>query len=116
MKLKELKDMIAIDIEGSLKRFGDMESFYIKFLKKFVEDKSFDNLKEALNNNDMNKVEEAAHTLKGVAGNLGLTKIYQYSSEMMKAAKEKNVTIVKELEKELREEIEFVVDKLKKLD
>ena len=34
MNLNELKDTIDIDIQGSLARFGNMESFYIKFLKK----------------------------------------------------------------------------------
>lgn len=48
MELKDLKNVIDIDIDGSLARFGNMESFYIKFLKKFIDDKSFINLKEAL--------------------------------------------------------------------
>lgn len=44
MKLDELKEII--DIKSSLARFGNMESFYIKFLKKFVDDRSFESMKE----------------------------------------------------------------------
>ena len=36
MELKDLKNVIDIDIDGSLARFGNMESFYIKFLKKLA--------------------------------------------------------------------------------
>lgn len=116
MNLNELKDTIDIDIQGSLARFGNMESFYIKFLKKFIDDKSFTNLKEALENNDIDKVGVEAHTLKGVSGNLGLNKIFQYSLEIMKLAKERKIEEIKVLEGKLEEEMQLVVEALKKLD
>lgn len=116
MNLNELKDIIDIDIQGSLARFGNMESFYIKFLKKFIDDKSFINLKEALENNDIDKVGVEAHTLKGVAGNLGLTKVYQYSVEIMRLTKEGTIEEIKDLASKLEEEMQLVIEALKKLD
>ncbi|AVQ18445.1 Hpt domain-containing protein [Fusobacterium mortiferum] len=115
MELKDLKNVIDIDIDGSLARFGNMESFYIKFLKKFIDDKSFINLKEALENNNIDKIGEEAHTLKGVAGNLGLNKVYQYSVELMRLAKENNLAEIKEIVEKLEEEIEKVISALKNL-
>ena len=111
MELKDLKNVIDIDIDGSLARFGNMESFYIKFLKKFIDDKSFINLKEALENNNIDKIGEEAHTLKGVAGNLGLNKVYQYSVELMRLAKENrgdrksNISSKKFIEFQIKERI-----------
>lgn len=113
MELKDLKDVIDIDIDGSLARFGNMESFYIKFLKKFTDDKSFTNLKEALENNNIDKIGEEAHTLKGVAGNLGLNKVYQYSVELMRLAKKNNLAEIREIVEKLEEEIEKVISALK---
>lgn len=116
MKLNDLRDVIEIDIKSSLARFGNMESFYVKYLKKFIDDKSFENLKQALENNDIGKVGEEAHTLKGVAGNLGLTKIYKYSMEIMELAKENSVDKIKSVTEKLEEEMSKVVEVLKKLD
>lgn len=116
MKLDDLKDVIEIDIKSSLARFGNMESFYVKYLKKFIDDKSFENMKEALANNNIEKVGEEAHTLKGVAGNLGLTKIYQHSMEIMRLAKENGVDKIKVITEELEEEMSKVIEALKNLD
>lgn len=116
MNLRELKEKIDIDIDGSLARFGNMESFYIKFLKKFIDDKSFENIKEALKEKNIEKLGEEAHTLKGVSGNLGLNNIYGYSVELMRASKEKNLVEIEEFVTKLEVELKIVIEELKKLD
>lgn len=116
MTLRELKEKIDIDIDGSLARFGNMESFYIKFLKKFIDDKSFENIKEALKEKNIEKLGEEAHTLKGVSGNLGLNNIYGYSVELMRASKEKNLVEIEEIVTKLEVELKIVIEELKKLD
>lgn len=116
MTLRELKEKIDIDIDGSLARFGNMESFYIKFLKKFIDDKSFENIKEALKEKNIEKLGEEAHTLKGVSGNLGLNNIYGYSVELMRASKEKNLVEIEEFVTKLEVELKIVIEELKKLD
>ena len=115
MELKDLKNVIDIDIDGSLARFGNMESFYIKFLKKFVDDKSFETLSSGIENKNLKDIKDGAHTLKGVAGNLGLNKVYQYSVELMRLAKENNLAEIKEIVEKLEEEIEKVISALKNL-
>ncbi len=115
MKLIELENIIDIEIEKSLVRFGNMESFYIKFLKKFIDDKSLQSLTEGIERGDLKKVGESAHTLKGVAGNLGLKKIYELSMELMKV-ESLTKDEINSLYEELKIEMEKTVEALSKLD
>lgn len=115
MKLNDLKNKIEIDIEGSLARFGNMESFYIKFLKKFVDDKSFETLSSGIENKNLKDIKDGAHTLKGVAGNLGLKKIYDISKKLMEINDEVDENILM-LYKDLKNEIEKTKEILKNLD
>lgn len=115
MKLNELKEKMDIDIENTLARFGNMESFYIKFLKKFVDDKNFETLSEGIEKRDIKIVKESAHTLKGVTGNLGITRLYEISVKLMKIEElswEEILTLYEDLKKEMEKTREI----LKKLD
>lgn len=116
MKLLELKDEIKIDIKGSLERFSGMEILYVKFLKKFIDDKTFDELVVALKEENLVLVGEKAHTLKGVAGNLGLIEVYEKSTELMKLVKEKDVEKIKINIEKLGKEIDVIKKNLKKID
>ena len=64
------------DIAGIAERFMDDYAFYGICLEQFVRDVNFDALGQALENRDFQAAFEAAHSLKGVAANLGLTPIY----------------------------------------
>lgn len=69
------------DIDGILERFmGDTE-LYQSCFRQFVEDDSFAQLRRAVEAADSKRAFEAAHTLKGTAGNMGLTPIYQLLCE-----------------------------------
>ena len=70
------------DVDGALRRFVGNEAMYIKFLKRFADDKSYGELKEAVEKNDIGNAFVAAHTLKGVAGNLGLTRLFDITSDV----------------------------------
>ncbi|MCI2068058.1 MAG: Hpt domain-containing protein [Bacilli bacterium] len=56
------------------------EALYVKFLKKFPMDASFPLIKPAFDKGDLEAAFEAAHTVKGVSGNLGLTRLYKATS------------------------------------
>lgn len=49
----------------------------MRMLKKFRNDKSFSELAEAMGRGDHDAAFKAAHALKGVSGNLGMTKLYE---------------------------------------
>ena len=65
------------DIPGTMRRFLDDEDLYTSCLDTLIADESFENLKTAINENDEKKAFEAAHSLKGTLGNMGLTPMYE---------------------------------------
>ena len=65
------------DTDDGLARCMGNEGFYFKLIGKVMEDKNFQTLEEAVAVKDLDKAFEAAHSLKGVLGNLALTPIYE---------------------------------------
>lgn len=70
-KLKES----GADVDATLKRFMGNESMYLKFLKKFPGDQNYQNLGTCLEAENYDDAFRYAHTLKGVAANLGLVPV-----------------------------------------
>ena len=74
---KELFESYGADYETTMSRFAGNEKFYLRVLGMLPNDKSMENLGRTIKNGDMAGAFEAAHTLKGVAGNLGLTPLFE---------------------------------------
>jgi HPt (histidine-containing phosphotransfer) domain-containing protein len=77
------------DVKGALGRMLNKEEMYSKFLRKFREDKSMDELRRLFSKDEIDRTPEdyqqifhLAHTVKGVAANLGLTSIANESSDI----------------------------------
>lgn len=66
----------GVDLEGAMERFLNNEAMYEKFLKKFLADPNYQGLVAAVAEKDCKKAFTAAHTLKGVCGNLALQGLY----------------------------------------
>ena len=81
MTLSEFYSSLDESLDEVLERLR-MESRVAKYLKLFLSDPSFTELKEAFAGNDAQTAFRAAHTLKGVAANLGLNKLSASSSEL----------------------------------
>lgn len=81
--LTELENL-DMDINGSLERFVNNETLYIRFLKKFLNDPNMEKLKLYMEEGDMDNAFQCAHTLKGVTGNLGLTALYVPLCQLVK--------------------------------
>lgn len=71
---KALGDMGA-DIPGALDRFIDNAELYKNFLRKFPGDQSFSGLMEHISAENVKDAFYFAHTLKGVAANLGFVNL-----------------------------------------
>lgn len=65
------------DIDGALERVADDSELLISCMEMFREDPGFAALEEALKNKDYRAAFDAAHTIKGVAANLGITPLYE---------------------------------------
>lgn len=79
--VEQLKNFGANTEEG-LGRCMNNEAFYLRLVGMGLDDKGFDELKEAIEAKDLDRAFEKAHALKGVLGNLSLTPLYQPCSEM----------------------------------
>ena len=78
--MSELLDALASrgnDASGALERFLGDEALYETCFRQFLSDPAFAALEAALDRGDGAAALEAAHTIKGVAGNLGLTELYR---------------------------------------
>lgn len=67
---KRLQDA-AIDVEEALERFMGNENMLERYLKRFLEEKSYAALAQAGKNRDQAAALASAHTLKSVCGTLG---------------------------------------------
>jgi HPt (histidine-containing phosphotransfer) domain-containing protein len=80
--LNELRER-GCDVEGALVRFLNKEDFYEKCYKKFLDDPAFSELERALAARDADTAFRHAHTLKGLAANMGLTPIYDLAVKIV---------------------------------
>ncbi|MCC8171329.1 MAG: Hpt domain-containing protein [Parabacteroides sp.] len=76
-KWQEFCQVSGIDWKATLNRFMDNESLYEKILCKFPDDPSFQKLRVALEAANVADAFIYAHTLKGLAGNLGLERLFE---------------------------------------
>ena len=70
------------NVDEGLQRCLNNEAFYLKLVSRFLEDKSFDKLKEEISNGNFEEAFKASHALKGVLGNLSLTPLYEIIYEL----------------------------------
>ncbi len=67
---KETLLRAGVNLDEALERFMGNEELLLRFLKKFTNDPSYQSLSKAMN-------EEAAHALKGVCGNLSISRLFE---------------------------------------
>ena len=62
----------GVEVESTINRFMGNEAMYLKFLVKFLDDQNCINIGKNLEAENYEEAYKCAHTLKGVAANLGL--------------------------------------------
>ncbi len=77
MTLERFYLAVGGNAADSIARLGGNEAMLRKFLKKFLADNSFTELEKALDEDDTQTAFRMAHTLKGVAANLGLQRLFE---------------------------------------
>lgn len=86
MTITELYDQVG-DYSDVISRLMKEERI-VKYLGRFVEDSSdFDKMVDAFNSSDYQQLFATSHTLKGVAANLGLTKLFKASSDVCESVR-----------------------------
>ena len=96
MKLKEFYREIGSSYADVTARLGN-EEFVRYFVLLFKDDKSFEELKESLKKGLAEDAFRAAHTLKGVAANLGFSALYENAAEITEALRGGDLNAAAEL-------------------
>ena len=78
-RMKDFYEQLGLNYGEVIGRLGS-DGIIRKFVIKFLSDKSYQNLKEGLEEKDVEKAFRAAHTLKGICLNLGFSNLYTPSS------------------------------------
>ncbi|MBT3234222.1 MAG: response regulator [Calditrichaeota bacterium] len=84
-----IPNLPGIDVEDGLKRVGGSKDFYTKLLIKFANSYGdFEKeLRELISAGDIETATRNAHSLKGVAGNLGAKELFNLAAGLEKALK-----------------------------
>lgn len=89
-KFIENLSLKGMNVKETMSRFMGDEELFTSCFKQFSGDSKFAELGQALKDKDYDKAFKAAHSLKGVAGNLGLNSIYEPLSELVELLRSKN--------------------------
>lgn len=110
-EIQQLKEA-GIDVEASLERFLGNAELLKKFLRKFSEDQNFKKLELAIGCGDCEEAFVAAHTLKGVTGNLSMTALYHIISEQVEFLRSNNLEEATKMMPEVKAEYERISARL----
>lgn len=115
MNVQEAYAVFGGDYQGVLSRLSS-ESMVSRFAVKFLADDSFDNLKQALGEEDVQTAFRAAHTLKGVCQNLGFDNVFTPASELTEVLRAGSLDGSAQLFAEVEKEYDRTVSALKEID
>ncbi len=80
--MREKLAAVGVEYDEVLKRFMGKEDFYLRMLKKFLNDQNYEELRQAVAQKDWPEAFKYAHTVKGLCGNLGLGGMLEYVGPM----------------------------------
>lgn len=86
--IEDLKNYGA-NTDEAISRLMGNESFYLMLIPKIFDDKNFEALSTGIREGDLGKAFDAAHSLKGVLGNLELTPILKPMVEITELLRHK---------------------------
>jgi HPt (histidine-containing phosphotransfer) domain-containing protein len=85
-----LPELKGVDVAGALKRVAGNKRLYRSLLEQFATKQSDTDIRisEALANGDREGAERLAHTLKGIAGNIGIAAVQSAAAKVEKAIRD----------------------------
>lgn len=72
-----------IDLDSALARVRGNKTLYKRMLGMFTGSEEFIAMEDALQKGDFARGAEVAHGIKGMTGNLGLTRVFETSEQLM---------------------------------
>ena len=81
------------DVDGALARFVNNETLYLMFMKKFPNDENYAKIEGELQAEDFDSAYASVHAFKGVAGNLGITDVFENSVRLLDLLKKRDTEV-----------------------
>ena len=115
MTMRECYEAIGGNYEDVLRRLHS-EALIRRFTLKFLEDQSYLQLKQALENKNYEDAFRGAHTLKGVCQNLSFDRLYEVSNELTELLRDRTGEQpgIPEAMKKVTEVYEMTIEEIKK--
>lgn len=98
----------GIDYAEAMDRFGGNEDLFVRLATKYLNDPHFHALEAAMAEGDAAAGEREAHSLKGVAGNLSFTQLYDLATRITDALRSDDLAGAQALMPELKQSHEAV--------
>lgn len=115
MQLQSFYAMLGEDYHAVLHRMADNEAMLSKYLHKFLADKTFSALEQAMQQQDTTQLMQTAHTLKGVSSNLGFIALHNVCGALVNAVRAGQSAMYPSLYEKVRQEYTRVTDSLKEV-
>lgn len=88
MTLLEAMRDAGVDVAETLRRFSGNEALLERFMRAFPQDETFAALAVAVEAAHYDEAGRLAHTLKGIAGNLGFQRLQEHCAALVLAVRE----------------------------
>lgn len=116
MKFEDAVQKLIAEPDVVLRRFAGSKAMLERFLKKFPQDKSFEQLTEAVKSDAYHDIEVAAHTLKGVTGNFGFDGLFHNSEAMVLAVRQGEYDKLPGLYDDIKRDYDLVIETINSID
>lgn len=103
---------VGISVNEGVQRFNGDIAIYELCLNKFLSDEQFKLLTQAILEKDIKSAFSAAHALKGEAGNLSLTKLYNDICPLVEELRNNRFDKVPELMEQVTNDYNAIIDVL----
>ena len=90
-EFREIFEVYGADYNSTMARLMGKEAMYLKFLDMLFKDDNLEKLGTALEQQDYEAAFAAAHTLKGVVGNMGLTPLFNAVCAIVESLRKREV-------------------------
>lgn len=115
MTLEEFYQAVGGDYKEVIERIPSKD-MVLRFVRRFAEDTTFSDWQTAQKKQDIQAAFRAAHTMKGIAANLGFENLTRVSEELTEELRPGTNMGSDMLRKEFEEAYRDVIDKITKLD
>lgn len=115
-KTKNLLQGVNIDVESAIERFMGNEMLYMKYIKRFKEDENYEKLCQAFAEEDCESAFVAAHTLKGVCGNLSIKELENLLQNQVELLRNGNIKEAQKMMGNIQNSYSRIITVLKELE